>query len=182
MNRQKGFSLVELMVVIVLMALMMTLGMPAYKTWKMKNDQSSYMQKLLSDLQYARMKAYGEKTVWGVYLDSTTTPFTYTVRRDTGGTANCIDNADTIQSTVKFSTSVTAAVVSPSNAGNVYTSVFFGGRGFAGMATDCTTQPTADLVFYISGSPGAAFDCVYVTASRIDPGKWNAATTTCTPK
>jgi type IV fimbrial biogenesis protein FimT len=60
MNRQKGFSLIELLTVTVIVAVLLAIGVPSYKYIGNQNRMSMEVNSLLADLQYARSEALRE--------------------------------------------------------------------------------------------------------------------------
>ncbi len=67
MKEESGFTLVEVMVVVSITVLLLAWGVPSYSTWNKKHNIENQMVQLYSDLQFARMTAYGSKVVSGVY-------------------------------------------------------------------------------------------------------------------
>jgi len=158
MRKAVGFTLTEVVVVIGVFAILISFGVPAYSRWKSKHDVEADIHRLYSDLQFARMKAYSEKVVWGVSWS--TSPFSgYQVKHDSNNDGDINDAAptDTVASSVTLRNPVTPNVA--------LASASFDGRGF------CNNL----LSFYIVNSTGAAKDCVAVSSTRIELGKWNGA-------
>ncbi len=60
MNRQKGFTLVEMLTVSVIVAVLLAIGVPSYRYIGNQNRMSMEVNSLLSDLQYARSEALRE--------------------------------------------------------------------------------------------------------------------------
>ena len=60
MNRQAGFTLTELMVVITIVSILMAMGVPSYKYVTTANRASAEVNGLLGDMQYARSEAVRE--------------------------------------------------------------------------------------------------------------------------
>lgn len=54
---EKGFSLIELMIAIALLALVLALGMPGYKSWMQNTRIRNAAESMLNGLQVARMEA-----------------------------------------------------------------------------------------------------------------------------
>lgn len=154
MRQRGGFTLVELVVVIGLFLLMLSAGVPVYSTWKKKQDTESQIRKLYSDLQFARMKAYSEKVVYGVWWGANNPFSSYSVRRDTNG--------DGVPDQDVYSVALKLPVTSKASQQNIT----FDGRGFATVLNS----------LYINSGTNAATDCVSVSRTRIMPGKWNGRT------
>lgn len=57
MNRQKGFTLVEMLTVSVIVAILLGIGVPSYKYIGNQNRMSMEVNSLLGDMQYARSEA-----------------------------------------------------------------------------------------------------------------------------
>ena len=70
MKKERGFTLVELMVVVSITVLLLAWGIPSYSTWKKKHDIENQMVQLYSDLQFGRMTAYGRQSRIGRMLGS----------------------------------------------------------------------------------------------------------------
>lgn len=171
MKKESGFSLVEAMVVLVIFSLIITMGIPAFSTWNKRQDAESKISKLYNDLQYARMKAYSEKTAWGIWWGANSTFNTYSIKKDGNMLAGIvpdgdIDDAsgtDTIIETVDSKSSITTS-------NSTINRLEFDGRGFSKNLAS----------FHISSSSGAAQDCLVVSKTRVIIGKWNG--TACSPK
>jgi type IV fimbrial biogenesis protein FimT len=60
MKRQKGFSLVEMLTVSVIVAVLLAIGVPSYRYIGNQNRMSMEVNSLLADMQYARSEALRE--------------------------------------------------------------------------------------------------------------------------
>jgi type IV fimbrial biogenesis protein FimT len=56
-TRQSGFTLIELMMVVALLAILLTVGMPGFNSFIVKTRISGATNELLGDLSYARSEA-----------------------------------------------------------------------------------------------------------------------------
>lgn len=157
MKKERGFTLVELMVVVSITVLLLTWGIPSFSTWKKKHDIENQMVQLYSDLQFGRMTAYGNKVISGVCWTAGNTFTNYQIKSDTNNDGT-------------FATRIGAAVtakyaITPSS--TAQSSVSFDGRGFL--------NPNNSISFSVAASSGAAMDCVAVSSTRIILGKWDGA-------
>ncbi len=159
MRENTGFTLVELMVVLFIMAFMMTLGIPAYGRWKSKHDVESQTYAVLGDLEYARFKAYSEKTDCRVWWGETNPFNSYRIQTDANGDGDYDDTGDT--NTFK---SVRRPVTSDGPSG-----INCNGRGFC--------EPG---ILRIASNTGAGIDCISITQTRIIVGKWSGGN--CVPR
>ncbi|MFZ0931783.1 MAG: prepilin-type N-terminal cleavage/methylation domain-containing protein [Syntrophobacteraceae bacterium] len=183
MKEERGFTLVELMVVVSITVLLLAWGVPSYSTWKKKHDIENQMVQLYSDLQFGRMTAYGRKVVAGVYWGTgasipTTTP--YQIRYDANANNSIEDTGTDVQIgaavTLKYPITISANQNGVSVTQN---SASFDGRGFLNY-TGYPADPATQIIFSVSSSYGAAMDCVNVTSTKITLGKMNAGI--CLPK
>jgi prepilin-type N-terminal cleavage/methylation domain-containing protein len=182
MRKNKGFTLVELMVVVSIMALLLSWGIPAYGTWKKKHDVESQITKLYNDLQFTRLTAYSQKVITGVcWTNNTagTTSFTsYETVKDGDNNNTITNNYD--PSATSPSGSVLSIVHSKYsiNSSSQLANLSFDGRGFVNNSDPL--PPTLPLTFSITSSLGANPDCVIVSYTTISVGKMTNGT--CTPK
>ncbi|MCE5333991.1 MAG: GspH/FimT family pseudopilin [Desulfobacteraceae bacterium] len=169
MRNGKGFTLTELMVVIGISMLLMVWGMPAFSKWKQKHDVENQVLRLYSDLQLARLTAYSQKVVAGVWWGDEQEFTAYQVRTDGNSNGNINDS---ISSTGDAQVGATVSSKWTIKASVDQNSVSFDGRGFL--------SPDNPLTFSISSTTGASINCVAVSATRIIVGKLNAGT--CSPQ
>ena len=65
-RRVRGFTLVELVVTILILAILSAMAMPSFRNFMRRNTVTSQSNALLADIQYARNKAISERTVTGL--------------------------------------------------------------------------------------------------------------------
>jgi type IV fimbrial biogenesis protein FimT len=76
-NRQRGFTVVELMVTIAVAAILTAIALPNFRDFMRRNAVTSHMNELLGDLRYARQLANTDMSVVSVCASadpSATTP------------------------------------------------------------------------------------------------------------
>lgn len=81
-GREAGFSLIELMVVIAITAILLTIALPAYSTWRERSAANTVVDTLVAHLKQARIKAISENRSVIVSFDTAVhgaTPNRYTV-------------------------------------------------------------------------------------------------------
>jgi len=68
----KGFTLIEMLVVLSIMAILFSIGIPAYTRWATKYKIQNDTKTIFSVLNQARIKAFSEKRTCGIsWSDST---------------------------------------------------------------------------------------------------------------
>lgn len=164
---QRGFTLVELMVVVSLCALLLTWGIPAYSTWNARHNVEGEIVRLYSDLQFARMTAYANKNPTGIYWNGASSITQYSIMTNTTVNATSIDSGATrigaLVSTGKY-----PLLPTPNQK-----SVSFDGRGL--LYTGNSDDPATQLTFYVTPAYGAGKDCVSVSLTSILLGRWDGA-------
>ena len=64
----RGFSVIELMVTVALVALLMVIGMPMYGTWLQNSQLRASAESIMAGLQFARSEAVRRNDTQGVQL------------------------------------------------------------------------------------------------------------------
>jgi type IV fimbrial biogenesis protein FimT len=101
----RGFSLIELIVVIALMAIMLTLATLEFGTWQRKSVVERYTKELFSDIQDARMRAAFTKVRQGVVFGAQQVVFRrFSSEYDAAGTTVTTKNLP-VSITTNFSAS-----------------------------------------------------------------------------
>jgi prepilin-type N-terminal cleavage/methylation domain-containing protein len=178
MKKERGFTLVELMVVVSITVLLLAWGLPAYSTWKQKHDIENQMVQLYSDLQFARMTAYCTKEISGVLWSNNFQ--TYQIMSDTQGNGTIDTGAFMVNGTsaVTLNKHPVTQNTSPPAAGQI--SVSFDGRGF--LYTTNAPDVAGQITYYVASSYGAGMNCVQVSTTQIILGKWNGQLQLCAQK
>lgn len=166
MKKQSGFTLIELMVVISLMALLLTWAIPAFSSWKQKHDVEGEMAQLYGDLQFARSEAYTNNEVAGISWSGTSFS-QYQIM--TNATADCTSIGSGGSSLVATVSTINHPITSSQN----LQSLSFNNRGIV------SSPSTLPLTFYITPSYGSPTNCISVSLTRISLGTWNGSN--CAP-
>ncbi|EEG07307.1 GspH/FimT family pseudopilin [Pseudogulbenkiania ferrooxidans] len=82
--RQRGFSLIEMLISIVLMAVVLAFAVPSFSTWLMNHQIRNAADTAMASLQLARAEAIRTNTAVQLSFDSTTKKIWQIKRVDTG--------------------------------------------------------------------------------------------------
>ena len=93
MNKNSGFSILELLIVITVMSIIAAISIPNYLSWIPEKRLRSACDELYSNLNYAKMGAIKNNNSWAIVF--TPGAGTYQVQRDYGG-ANTPDKTVTL--------------------------------------------------------------------------------------
>lgn len=100
---QSGFTLVELMIVVAILALLVTVGIPSFNSFLADNRMSSYTNDLIADLNLARSEAIKRNTPVSICSSTDQASCANSSSWNTGwviftdtGTEGTVDGTDTI--------------------------------------------------------------------------------------
>ncbi|MDQ6959028.1 MAG: prepilin-type N-terminal cleavage/methylation domain-containing protein [Mariprofundaceae bacterium] len=141
-EREAGFSLIELMVVIGIMAIVMAIAGGAYSSWRESTRVDSAKEKIVSILQQARLAALSRRT-------AQTVTFNYA-----GAGANPNTVTDVLGQLHRFQgVTLLDFVCGGCNLGaNNTENIIFTPRGTATQLTVQVSSPTANKVFFIQAN------------------------------
>lgn len=78
-QRQTGFSMIELLLILVIIAVLAAIAIPVFSAWLPNYRLSQAARDLYSNLQRAKVSAIKSNSEWRVYFDDTVTPGTYSL-------------------------------------------------------------------------------------------------------
>jgi len=162
-NGKEGVTFLELMVVIAIVAILALLALPGLGQWKRKYDVETTIRDMYNALNEARMRAFSEKRVCGLWWSGSTVS-QIELRCDS-------DADDSITDAGGFDrvwTKTLKIALNTSFTNNICT---FSGKGFAN---------TLGNFRYGATDVDAEYDCVVIGRARIKMGEWDGSQ--CNPK
>ena len=161
---QSGFSLVELVVVMVIISILISIGVPTYQKWMIKNSVERQTKETLTNMQSLRLKAIHNKNRYAVVMDPRRMSFR------AYSTAN--------EPLFASGTRVEQVINTPYDIKRVNS---------GGSLVDCNGEYVVmtetgvienTLATFVIGpiDSGAAYNCLIVSKGRIQMGTWQNAT------
>jgi Tfp pilus assembly protein FimT len=99
-NCARGFTIIELITIMIIVIILMGVGIPAYVSWMPDMNLRSAIRNIKSDIELAKSMAIRENTSCAVVFDTSTDPDSYTIFRD-NVTINLVqDGGETVLKTV----------------------------------------------------------------------------------
>ena len=161
--KSRGFSLVELMVVIAIIGIILAVTTINYGSWMRKYGVEAQIKEMHNDLSNIRVKAIQSKMRHDVVFS----PNNFVFRR--------------------FSTEGDVLGTQVFRKDLKYPIQYVTGGALQNFAADLMTINTRGYTFnlytiVIPGQPDASTDCLVVSTTRVNMGKYNATTQNCSFK
>ena len=106
-NCTRGFTIIELVTIIVIVAILLAVGIPGYMSWVPDMKLRSAIRNIKSDMEMAKSTAIRENTSCALVFDTSTDPDSYMVFIDNVTTNLVRDAGETILKTVDIPRTVT---------------------------------------------------------------------------
>jgi Tfp pilus assembly protein FimT len=103
----RGFTIIELITVMVVVIILLGVGIPAYVNWLPDMNLRSAVRNIKSDVELAKSTAIRENISCALVFDTSTDPDSYTVFRDNVTTNLIQDAGETVLRTVDMPKNVT---------------------------------------------------------------------------
>jgi len=154
--KNKGFTLIELIIVITIITIISAIAIPTYRRWMKKVSIENDTKMIFALLSEARARAFAEKRACGIIFDGAT----IRLRCDTDADDDINDETTDINSAT-----IKNAFIQNLSSGVLYTK--FDKDGTASItgnihAEDISTDPT--------------YSCINISRTRIKMGKWDGST------
>jgi type II secretion system protein H len=155
---QRGFTLIELILVLVITGILLSVGTLNFTDWVRKTHIEKQTREFLSDLNTARSESIFRKMRHSIVLNGNATGYTF--RRYSS------ENEDRSTGGTDIFTKPTSYQFSKEDGSSAASRTFlFDVRGFASTISDTGTIRINPV------NSGAAFDCVVIATSRTNIGK-----------
>jgi type IV fimbrial biogenesis protein FimT len=156
MMNKKGFSILELIVVLAILGILLSIATISGSTWLNKYRVESQMKEMYVDLMNARASAMQKNRMHFVEL----TAARYTVYEDTNDGPDGNGTPETALDTPVMRKDIPSYPI----AWNAGGTIIFNTRGL---------MSGSERSVWVSDSHGSAYNCVKVSATRILMGGWN---------
>lgn len=171
-----GFTIVELVVVVAIIATLLTIGTVEFNSWMTKNRVESQVNKMVTDFNELRLRAITRKQRHSITLN----PSSYVLRSyssveesvSTGGTVIPGGTKSVVYQLKTNSTTVHNGSLLEITDRGLLLNVIVNGT--------VQVSPVADV--YLDTTASANIDCLAIHTARTNPGKKNAAWSACDDK
>ena len=99
-NCARGFTIIELITIMIVVIILMGVGIPAYVSWMPDMRLRSAIRNIKSDIELAKSTAIRENTSCALVFDTSTDPDSYTIFRESVSINLVRDSGETVLKTV----------------------------------------------------------------------------------
>ena len=169
MKNNSGFSLLELLVVMLIMSILLGIAAISGRTWLTKYQVESQTKSLYTDLMNARVKAMQRNRTYFVVMAAAQ----YTIYEDTNpgpdgdGVLQPANDTRILQTKLNANYALTIPPVVAAN------SINFDPKGMAYVTPGSPSNLPQTI--YVTARFNAAYDCIVIEPIRITMGAWNGA-------
>jgi prepilin-type N-terminal cleavage/methylation domain-containing protein len=160
---EKGFSLMELLITIAIMAIVMSIATLSFNTWQTKSSIESLTHEMFTDISEARTKAFTQKKYYGIVFQPTSYVMkTYSSEVEFSNNSNAVANG------VVVATKSLKRILTKKGADITDTPIIFDTSGFFTGVNNLT-------IFVNPTSAAAAVNCLVISSTRTNIGKVNGS-------
>jgi len=161
-----GFTLIEMMIVVVILAVLLSIATMQFSSWKVKYSIDTQTRELLSDLSDARLGAIQTKGSRAVFFNNATSA---TFRSYT--TNELVSSSTGRLLFVKYY-SKNPILTPPLPPGGIPENIIFNSTGLTVDSSGNVLTNNQTIVAQPTGT-AAAIDCVVISTTKINVGKYN---------
>ncbi|RII30675.1 MAG: type II secretion system protein GspH [Geobacter sp.] len=149
---EDGFTLIELIMVMMIMGILMAIAIPGFHSWQLKAQIERHARELMADLNKARLDSIYSKRPHSLVINSSANGYSfksYSSQNDSGGT-------------VVFTKNIGYSMATASGSSIADVVFLFNVRGVTSVWNTIRINPT---------DSGAYYDCIVISAMRTNLGQ-----------
>ncbi len=144
---ETGFSLVELITVIIIIGIFTAIAIPNYLSWRENYELKIQTRELYSNMRKVKMSAIKENHDWGMVITDTATFDSYTILSSDGDDGTWNSGNETIASTVVLTNLPGGVIFQDPNGGSSSPFIVFRADGTS-LAANIYLTNTSNSSFY----------------------------------